>query len=167
MDCLGIAINLANLAPTQYRGYDFQAMAHMGGVPAGAGEAGLFQLNTGSADIIDPGAPGSGTRLIDAAFELVTSDFGEPRQKRLRHLLVSGETDGQLRVTATYDQQQTVAYDLKPPSTGQHQEGLWAPGSRRLKGRHIALGVANVDGCDFSVDAISIYVDPVGHRRGR
>jgi len=167
MNCLTITINLANLAPTQYRGYDFQALANSMGLSIGAGEDGLFQLDTGGADILDPGDPASGTRLIAAFFELLTSDYGEPRQKRLKHLLVSGETDGKLRVTADYDQQQKVSYELKPPTTGQHQEALWTPGSRRLKGRHIAIGVENIDGSDFSVDAISVYFDMLGHRRGR
>jgi hypothetical protein len=167
MNCLTIAVNLANLAPTQYRGYDFQAMGYLADLPIGAGEGGLFQLNTGSADILDPGNPATGVRLIDAFFELITSDFGDPHQKRLKHILVSGETDGRLRVTADYDQKHKVSYELKPATTGQHQEGLHAAGTRRLKGRHIAIGVENVEGSDFSVDAISLYIDKTGHRRGR
>lgn len=166
MERLTLTLHLNTLAPMQYDGYDFASLAAVDGVPMGGGEDGLFELHTGDADVIDPADAENGTRPIAAFFELLRSDLGDPRNKRVRHLLVAGETDGAIVATVTFDEQRSFSETLRPATTDQYQDGLQGPGSRRVKGRHIAIRIDNVAGCDFSVDAISPYVAYDGHRRG-
>lgn len=166
MDCLTIAINLRTLAPTQYQRYNFQALARLAAAPIGGGEDGLFTLDEGDCDNLDPADLETGQYDIDAGFALVLSDLGRPDNKSVRQVLVAGETDGVLQVDITYDQQRTHRAPLEPATTDQHQDHLQATGSRRQKGRHVQIALSNTDGCDFSVDAISLHLANRSGRRG-
>ena len=65
-DKLGVCINLANVAPSQYGDYNFNSMVKFKGKFIGASKEGLFEL-TGDLD---------NDRNINAFVELPNSDYG-------------------------------------------------------------------------------------------
>ena len=69
-----------------YKGFNFNSMCvDKGGRLLAAGDGGIYEIG-GDTDDGD---------LIAAFFELPTKDFGTSKNKKLREVLVSGETDGE------------------------------------------------------------------------
>ena len=91
-DYLGLCLNLKGGQLSQWANYNFNSIAKIGNHYVGAGEDGLMQLETGDLD---------NTADIDAFFELVTSDWGIPAQKRIRSMYVGYETNGDLTLTVS------------------------------------------------------------------
>lgn len=143
MEYLGLALNTRISAPSQYAGYNFNSMAVFHGRRIGAGENGIRILE-GSDDCGE---------AIDVRLDLHRTDFGSPRQKSLRGLLVGYETDGQIQITITDDQSYSVTKTLTPKQPG-YQHGNRINGIRTQKGRYFQVRVENVDGSDIGLDAL-------------
>jgi hypothetical protein len=146
-DYLGLCLNLKGGQLSQWANYNFNSMTKIGNQYVGAGENGLMQLNTGDDDA------GS---AIEAFFELVTSDWGIPGQKRVRSWYVGYEADGDLMLTVKDDDGNERAYLLEPNHSDNQQHGAKVWGARDGKGRYWMVRIDNVNGSDFSIDDIKI-----------
>jgi hypothetical protein len=144
---LSLCLNLKGSQLSQWQNYDFNSMAKIGGQYVGAGENGLMLLERGD---FDNGAP------IEAFFELATSDWGIPEQKRIRALYFGYESDGNLMVTVRDDDGNERSFTLLPNHSANLQHGAKITGARDGKGRYWMVRVDNVNGSDFSVDSIQV-----------
>jgi hypothetical protein len=122
-------------------------MARIGNHYVGANQDGIFRLHTGD---YDAGAP------IEAFFELATSDWGIPEQKRIRAMYFGYESDGNLMVTVKDDDGNERSFSLTANHTANLQHGAKINGARDGKGRYWQIRVDNVNGSDFSVDSIQV-----------
>lgn len=146
-DYLGLCLNLKGGQLSQWANYNFNSMATIGGQPVGANDEGLFKLNTGGHD---------NGQNIEAFFELVTSDWGLPGQKRIRSWLVGYEADGDLTLTVKDDDGNERTYVLEPNHGANQQHSAKVPGARDGKGRYWMIRVDNVNGSDFSIDSLMV-----------
>jgi len=144
---LTLAVNLKNLALTQYVNYNFNSYSEINGVKIGFNESGVFELDkVGDDDGVD----------IAAFAELVRSDWGSPSLKRLRKIYVGYEAEGRLKLTFKTDEGREEVYNLEPTLSLEKQGSSSTEGRRSQKGRYWEVKVENTKGCDFSLDAIDI-----------
>jgi hypothetical protein len=145
---LGLAMRLNNLAVSQYCRYDFDSMVNFGDIHLGAGEEGLFTLEDANTDDgLD----------IEAIVEFATTDFGISHQKRIRSLHVGYETDGEMTVTISCDEDSEKEYTLAPINVDNKQHGSKVKVNREQKGRYWTVKIEN-DGADFSINMIEAIV---------
>jgi hypothetical protein len=139
------------MATTQYWNYGFNSFCIFNGVPLGACEDGIFQLDSGSND--------NGTK-ISAFFETVKTDFGSSNGKRARRFLVGYEATGDLSITATVDDSFDSEIQFSVPSSYDRSSslGLKVAGDRSVMGRYWSVKVANVSGSDFAIDSIQVQM---------
>jgi hypothetical protein len=149
MNYLTLAVNLKNLATSQYVNYDFNSFATISGVAIGFSQDGIFELDNTKTD--------AGT-AIDAFAELVNSDWGIPNLKRCRRIHVGYEAEGGINLILTTDEGYEESYSLKPVLAEEQQGGSVICARRSQKGRYWKVKVENIKGGDFSLD--SITVDP-------
>lgn len=142
MQC--VMTNLKGAAPSQMLGMDYTSMFSFNGERFGTTSSGLYEITTGQFDGIVP---------IDAYFVLATIDFGE-KYKRLRYLYFGLEGTGNLLLTVTADRSTVREYTI--PLDGTAQQRTRVKMDRNVKGRYWSFKVANVDGCDFSVDSMQV-----------
>ena len=146
---------LANNAVTQFTGFDFNSFARAHGRDYGFSSDGMYLL----------GGDTDAGESIDAHFEIYV-DLGQTM--RPRSLWIGYETAGTLRATLTVDDRTADAqtFMLTPILTGNRQHGARFPlCPHRDKGQYFRLRIANVDGCDFSIDDITMLAIPLGRRR--
>ena len=144
---LGVAINLRNLAASQYGGINFNSMAVFNGVPVGVSSDGIFTLFNADSD--------DGT-AIEAFGETVTTDFGAPNKKRLRRAYVGYEASEALNLRFKADDGDYDTCRLEPKKAGQKQHSGIVGISTKRKGRYWMLRFENTDGYDFSIDSVDI-----------
>jgi predicted 3-demethylubiquinone-9 3-methyltransferase (glyoxalase superfamily) len=156
-DRLTVALNLMNLAVTQYGNYNFNSMCVFNGVPLGANEDGIYSLEDADTDSGD---------LIDAFFELNTTDFGINNQKRIRKFFLGMESQGDLELIAQTDEDQQKMSEVISRNDNQQQSSSqrvsWV---RTQKGVYWMIRLDNIDGCDFSVDSIDAFLAILGINR--
>ena len=146
-DRLCLCLNLEGEQLSQWANYNFNSMAKIGENYVGADAAGLFKLNTGGHDNTEP---------IEAFFELVTSDWGVPNQKRIRSLYFGYETDGEIMVTVRDDDDNERNFLLNANHLSNDQHSAKVFGARDGKGRYWMIRIDNVNGSDFSMDHIEV-----------
>jgi hypothetical protein len=149
MITLGIALNTGNLAPSQYAGLNFNSLCVFNGEILGAGETGLFEL-TGEDD--------NGTDIV-AFFQVPSTDLGIPKIKKVRSLITSGYTEGNLSITVIIDNDEETEYTIVAfgsMDTGSVKVDL----NSDDEGRFVGLLVENINGADFSIDAMDLLVLP-------
>ena len=157
---LTLAMNLKNLAPSQYRAFDMDSMAAWGGRHVASNSDGFFLLG-GDSDGVD----GEDNPVpIDAFFETIQTDFGSDRQKRVAMLLAGYEASGNLAVTVSYDNQAVNADPLAPRKSAQTPHAVRTPVPRRGVGCYVSVRIANVDGADFAINRIQAEVIFEGRR---
>lgn len=144
LSCLGIRLELKRLGISQYHSFNFNSMCVFNGVPLGANENGIFSLD---------GDTDNGEE-IDSTIELPLSDFGSSRSKRLRRVFVGYEAEGSLDLSVATDEVDEHTETLTATAANQHGSYVSIP--RSLKGRYWSVKIGNQDGCDFSIDEISI-----------
>ncbi len=137
-------INTKNRATTQYTNWPFNSMVRFGGKYLGASNSGLFEIG-GSSDNQKP---------IAAYFEPVRTDFGISNPKRLRFMYFGFESDGDLEVEITVDEQVVRTYTITARKTGQQRVRLVI--GRDGQGRYWSFRVKNTSGCDFSIDSVQV-----------
>lgn len=76
--------------------------------------------------------------------------------KRARFVYLGYEADGNLAVTVNFDDGTTTSRTYDSTKTGQQRRRKSF--SRNRKGRYCKVKVANVDGCDFSIDSIELLL---------
>ena len=146
-DYLGLCLHLKGGQLSQWANYNFNSMAKIGNQYVGAGENGLMKLESGDLD---------NTEAIDAFFELVTSDWGIPAQKRIRSIYVGYEANGDLTLTVKDDDGRSYTFSLQPNHADNEEHGVKLPGWRKGKGRYWMFRIDNVNGSDFSVDSMMV-----------
>lgn len=154
MSFLALAMNLKNLAPTQYMEFDFNSLCEFNGQVLGANEDGIFLLESGDLDV---------AATIDAYVEWVT-DFGISSRKHVRRLTIAGETQGDLLVTVQADGGDIGEYSITGAS--ELQQGIWhvyLPVDCR--GRYFTVRISNVSGSQFSTDEVFADVIPINMLR--
>jgi len=149
--CLGITVNLRNVAPSQYLDFNFNSMVEFNGKYIGANTDGVFELE-GDVDNVYG---------IESYFELPMIDL---TNAKIRRLYVGGESEGDLRVKIKNDDANERTYVLTPPNKNNKQVEGKVPVGRDGKGRYWTIRVENVRGCKFRVDEIDAAIIP-GNRR--
>lgn len=144
---LAIALNLENMAPSQYGDYNFNSMATFNGYPIAAGEAGIFQL--------DSGDDFNGVS-IDSLIETVKTDMGTENLQAIRSINIGYETSDDLTISIITDDVITQSYTLTPEQGSQFQHGNRLSVGSTAIGRYRTYKIENTSGCDFSIDTISV-----------
>lgn len=141
-------------ATTQYTNFDFNSMVNFKNRYLCASEDGLFE-HTGSDD---------NESDISAYFEPLTMDFGLSNSKRVRSIYLGGEADGVLNILVNTENVSAVTLSVGSMTT---QAARKIACERSLYGRYWTFRIANVDGCDFSIDSISVLPIILGHGRAQ
>jgi len=159
---LVLAIATDCLAPSQYVNFDYSSVAALDdGVAVGFNEEGIFLLDSGD---IDEGACGE-EDPIQSIVRYARVDMGVLHRKRLRAIVVKGEAEGCLSFSLAGDERQMMLdATATPPSTTNQQTIIKAMVPRTFYGANIDLTIENVNGVDFSIDAVDIYWRPQVHR---
>lgn len=144
---LTLAVNLKNLAISQYTNYNFNSFAKIGDTAIAFSEDGIFELDNVSNDDSDN---------IDAFAEFPRSDWGIPNQKRIRGINVGHESSGIVQLTITADEGTSEAYHFEPTLTSNKQGSSELVGRRKQKGRYWDFKISNTSGCDFSIDTVDV-----------
>jgi hypothetical protein len=139
-------MNLRKVAVSQYANYNFNSMCKFGKVYLGADENGIFELDSGAVD---------GTADIEAFFETATSDLGSEYKKRIRSVYIGYETDGRLILKIKDDDNNERSETLPADVAGNKQVSAKVNPGRDGKGHYWMFRIENVDGSDFSIDAIT------------
>lgn len=146
-DNLTLCLGLERVAPTQYLKYNFNSMCKFGDAYLGANSSGLFTLDDGDLD---------GSDEIEAFFELVTSDWGIPNQKRIRSMYVSFESNSDIQITVRDDEENERIYILEPIHIDNKQHTQKVTIGRDGKGTYWMIRIDNINGSDFSIDRIEV-----------
>ena len=165
-DYLGISMNLKNFACSQYAGWNFDAMGMFNGQPIGGNGEGIFKLDTDNNF-------GAATGIV-SFFESHLTDFGIANIKRPRRLIMSGEFDGEMKLTTRCRDEDSdsiieKAYTVAPRSSRQKSVGIDLDGDAQA--RYWSFRIDNVAGeepeigrADFSVDSIEIIMVVLGKK---
>lgn len=142
MNTLGLCLNVERFAPSQYAGYDFNSMCEFNGSLLMANDNGIFAQGGDHDNTVD----------ITAFFETTSSDFGTKKEKRLREVELSGYFEGDLEITVITDGDSKRVYGLShiPVDTYTIKQST----DYDNKGNYLGLQISNINGADFSVDAI-------------
>lgn len=148
-------MNRRNVAVTQFTNYPFTSATRFGGKLLCTGADGIYQVDTGDND--------DGTD-IDAVVELPLSDMGYEGQKRLRRVYLGGEFDGDT-VSITTENGEGNSRDYTAKSSSSLERNIYANIGRGGKSRYWKTIIKNVDGGDFSLDAVTAIVVHLCRRR--
>lgn len=154
---LGLRLNVKNKALTQYRGYAFDSMAEMNGLPVGVNDSGVFSLFTGNDD--------NGTD-IDARADLPRTDFGVSRSKRIRAFYMGCRLGGELKIKAVDDEHQETLYSVRPGKIGKQHVVKVSGGRNFNKGYYYTISIMNVGGSDFEIDFLELLLYLLSRRPG-
>lgn len=148
-----IALNTETSAVTTYTNMEFNSMCRFNGVTLAAGAGGIMALI---------GEDDNGT-AIDAYLAVGASDYGSAQHKRISAGYIGGRLDGQLEITLITDEQTEYSYKLVPTNIGTLHQARKVFG-KGLKSRYWAWRLANVNGCDFELDNLSLDIDVLSRR---
>lgn len=160
-DRLGMVVNLANLAPTQYLEYNFNSMIKFGDVYLGANEDGIWSLGDNDYDNY---VSSEDKDNISAWVELLTTDFGLPNQKRLRRAYIGYETDGSIILKVKNDDGNERSFTLTKITGSDTQEGAKITIDRDGKGRYWNFRFENVAGSYFAIDSVDLVAFILGRK---
>jgi hypothetical protein len=149
-DRLTIAMNTNNKAPSQYLSIPFDSAVELNGKLVWFGETGVFE---------EGGATDNDEEIL-AWVDTPIHDFGRREQKSIEAFDVGYESSGSLALTLYGDEDVINArsFTLMQSKTGQvQQDGTQTLKKYRYgKARYWKVRIANVDGCDFSVDYLAL-----------
>lgn len=147
-DRLCLNLNLYNKALTQFVEYNFNSFCEFNGLVLGANEDGIYSLDGDDDDGSD----------IDAFFEVGPDQLGRANHKRLRRAYFTGEFEGDMTLTVKNDESNSRTYQAKPSNKTMLEHEFSVNIGRDGIGYNWWFRVDNLDGCDFSIDAISLLV---------
>lgn len=145
---VGICLNLKNIAASQYMNYNFNSLAVFNGKLIGANESGIFELSGNTNNGVE----------IESFFRLGYSDFNTPRQKTIRKFYITGYVDGNISLTTYLDGEVKTEYIRL--YKGINTEIMSIDINSNDRGRYISILIKNLDGSDFSIDAIDTLMVP-------
>lgn len=146
----GWVLDSAALAPTEYRGFDFNSMTTFNGVNYAAKEDGIYKLEGET----DNGA------AIAAAITLGQDDFGTSYQKKVERAYLGLRNDGSMVLKAILLDAATQLkteywYELTSISATIRKERIKLP--RGLKAHYWQFELINANGADFELDTLEVY----------
>jgi len=147
----GWVLNVEGQRPvSEYRGYEFNSFANIGGRYFAATDAGLYVLGESGQD---EGAP------IDAHVRTMMLDFGSAAQKRVVAAYLGYTSSGTvvLKVRSVDDGQLVEHWYEAQTLTADAPRAGYKPLGRGLKSRYWQFELANVDGADFELDKLELY----------
>lgn len=157
----GYAMNVRNAAVSEYTNFPFNSFAALrhGGraVTLMAGPDGIYVLGGAT----DDGAP------IKAAVRLGLTDFGSAALKRVANGFIGYTSDGSLKmvvVTTDGGRKKENWYSLKPRSANSPVDGRFDV-AKGLTARYWGWAVENIDGADFSLDDLKVWVSFLARRK--
>ena len=154
MSTLGMSVCLANGAGTQFTNFSFSSLVSFNGELVCCGENGIYEY---SGDL-------DGDRKVNAYVQFPTTDFNTPTSKWIDAFRVSGESEGNLRVTMTRDEQDSRYADVIPKSE-KGQQTMTHTVTRWARGSYWSVKVSNLLGEDFSLDRLSLSITTFRERR--
>ena len=145
-----IRTNLNINASSQYTNHDFNSMFRFNGKIIGCGASGVISIGEGADD--------NGTD-IDAYFIPHKTNFGTLNKKRERYCYLGYESDGDMTVEVTGDDETTIGpYTVSAKSTEGQQRRRVTIGNGMSSG-YLLHKFSNVDGADFAIDEIEVALD--------
>jgi hypothetical protein len=142
-------MNIRNKAITQY--HDIDGVTSMCVLNRDA-----FLLGASSIDLFGYQHSDDKGTNIDAMVKFVGTDFGIDNRKHLRSSLLSYYSDGELEYTWTADENETHSEAVLPIADGRGYRNYKIRGNREVVGTFIEFTIANKDGCDFTLNGLSV-----------
>src|SRR5574343_651319 len=156
MDHLTLCCHTPTSATLQYTNYDFLSFVKFNGCDIAAGDGGIFQINTGDTD---------NNTDIDAYFKTCLTNFGSEFAKHLRTIWIAFESDGDLIVQTSVEDDSLNSYNLSVIMASFLFQTEAIPLHRDLYGVFWAVKISNSGGCNFSIDTIQVVPIVMAHRR--
>jgi hypothetical protein len=144
---VGVTLPLQSRALTQYVNIPATGAAMLQGKLIVATATGLHTLDNSESD--------NGT-AIPAWFRSIKTDFGAHNRKRIRSLFLRGLA--KLLKVSLYTEAATTDMTYTSSTGDLEQEEGFMRGRRDQWGAYWQIGVANVTGEDFSVDAVDVQL---------
>jgi hypothetical protein len=146
MSNITIAMNLHNLAISQYTGFDYDSFCSFNRKVLGSQEGGIHVLEQ---DEHDQGQ-------IDAHLKTGYTDFGMPNQKRARSILLGGEADADIQVEISSDESNDTTHTITMDKDVLKLSGAKGHGVRTQKGRYYQFKIGNTQGKMFGIESLRI-----------
>jgi len=152
-----VRTNLKINASSQYTSFNFNSMCMFNGVVIGSSDEGLFKCCCGDDD--------NGTD-IDAYFIPVRTNFGTTNIKRCWWVYFGFETNGDMALEITGDEETTTdPYEI-PYNLEKGQQGRKVPVSKMFTWTYGEFKFSNTLGCNFTVDSIDVFLKTKVRGRG-
>ena len=151
-----ILLNTHNFAASQFFNHSANSAAMFGGKLLFATADGLYESggdNDGYVDVAGVPAPVP----IDAHIVLPIANFGYHGQKSPRSMLLGGKFGGQMQVSIT--DEKGVTQDYVSPEM-ENEDGTKLALRTDQRSRYLKTKIANVDGCDFSLESADLVFIP-------
>lgn len=146
---VGLAMNTANRAVTEYDAFDYNSLAWFGGKLYGAGAAGLYRLEGNT----DAGQP------IQAFVRTAMKRIAGGKAARISDAYLGFRANGELQLKVIVNdnagRKVGYVYDLVSAPKGASQPGKFDVG-RGIKSVYMAFELGNVAGADFAIDVLEI-----------
>jgi hypothetical protein len=142
---LGICLNLARLAISQYANFNFNSSCEFNGKFLAANENGIFVLDSNNTD--------DGLQ-IEAFIETYMLDLNT--QGRLRRAYLGYETTGALVLKVRNNETNERHYVFKPLNAERREHDDMVTIGRDGQGRYWQFRIENTGGCDFGLDSLEI-----------
>jgi hypothetical protein len=139
---LGLALNLQTMAASQYAGFEMSSLCVFNGKIVGINQVGIYEHDGD----LDAGRP------INALFRPVSVDLGSDADKEVRVLNISGAMEGNLLITPYTDNEEGHGTSFKSFTWDQTSITVGISGDNR--GRFWSFEISNINGSDFSIDAL-------------
>jgi hypothetical protein len=132
---------------TEFDDFCYAGLCSFNGKLLGCSADGVFAYEGDDDDGVD----------VASWFEIATTDFGVLNHKRLRSVLCSGLFSGDMVVSIAMDDGSYVDYPVNESTL--LNQSTWKQGiNREQRGAHVKVKVSNIDGADFSIDAMDAVV---------
>lgn len=152
---VGVALNTHTRAVSTYDGLAYNSLAEFNGMVLAATASGIVALTGDN----DQGAP------IVAQVAGGVSDLGAPQFKRVLAGYVGYRAAGTLDLTMVTDEHHEYVYKLEPRRLDQIHASRVKFG-RGVEGRYWQWKLANRDGADFALDALTLDATALSRRLG-
>lgn len=147
-DRLCVIFKPVNTAVAQWTNYNFNSFCEFNGLQLGSNEDGLYNLTGEHDDVTD----------IDAYFEMGPTNLGEDKDIKLRRFIANGEFSGDMLLTISKGEAGAISYELSPKDKTMKQTTIETTLQMLHRSPDWTFSIANVDGCDFSIDVIDVLI---------
>lgn len=142
---IAISLNTHNNRFSQYANLSVTGLAVFNDELLVTNESGIFR-HTGETD--------NGTS-IKAFFKTFTTDLGVPSKKKMRAIVISGEFEGNLKVTPLFDDDEAEIHTIDKGNS-RYQKTYRVPVNHNHNGMTVGAMVENIDSSYFCVETIEV-----------